>query len=123
MVDSVASIGRVHNHHPEDGRGVCASAFLCHDRGMDGAYYEEIGCLLHDLLIRLNDRLPGKDATLIAEFIDVNELGLALEQMADLLAEYEQPLSSDERADMLSLAGRMQMGDRVPRALELCPKR
>lgn len=32
---------------------------------------------LHGLLIRLDDRLPRKDVTLIAEFIDANELGLA----------------------------------------------
>lgn len=38
---------------------------------------------------RSNDgsRLPGKDVTLIAEFIDANELGLALEQFADALSE------------------------------------
>ena len=31
----------------------------------------------HGPLDRLDDRLPGKDITLIAEFIDANELGLA----------------------------------------------
>jgi len=90
---------------------------------VDRAYYEEIAGLLHGLLIRLDDRLPGKDVTLIAEFIEANELGLALEQMADVLSEDEQPLSSDERGDMLALAARMHMGDRVPRALEFCPAR
>jgi hypothetical protein len=97
--------------------------FLWHDPGVDRAYYEEIAGLLHGLLIRLDDRLPGKDVTLIAEFIDANELGLALEQLADVLSEAEQPLSPDERADMLALVDRMQMGDRVPRALEFCPAR
>ena len=90
---------------------------------MDRAYYEEIAGRLHGLLIRLDDRLPGKDVTLIAEFIDANELGLALEQMADVLCEGEQPLTGDERADMLDLANHMQMGDRVPNALALCPER
>lgn len=98
-------------------------AFSWHDPGVDRAYYEEIGGLLHGLLIRLDDRLPGKDITLIAEFIDANELGLALEQLADVLSEDEQPLSADERADMLALVDRMQMGDRVPRALTFCPAR
>jgi hypothetical protein len=97
--------------------------FLWHDPGVDRAYYEEIAGLLHGLLIRLDDRLPGRDVTLIAEFIDANELGLALEQLADVLSEDEQPLSPDERADVLGLAERMQMGDRVPRALEFCPAR
>lgn len=90
---------------------------------MDRAYYEEIAGQLHGLLIRLDDRLRGKDITLIAEFIDVNELGLALEQLADVLSEDEQPLASDERADMLALVARMQMDDRVPRALQFCPER
>jgi hypothetical protein len=94
-----------------------------HHHRMDRAYYEEIAGHLHSLLIRLDDRLPAKDVTLIAEFIDANELGLALEQLADVLSEDEQPLTPDERADMLALTERMRMGDRVPRALELCPEK
>ncbi|GAB3774533.1 hypothetical protein FB382_003773 [Nocardioides ginsengisegetis] len=88
---------------------------------MDLTSYEEIAGQLHGLLIRLDDRLPGKDITLIAEFIDANELGLALEQMADVLSEDEQPLAPDERADMLALVERMQMGNRVAGALRYCP--
>jgi hypothetical protein len=90
---------------------------------MESAYYEEIAGRLHGLLIRLDDRLPGTDVTLIAEFIDANELGLALEQMADLLSENGKPLSTDERDDMLALVDRMGMDDRVPRALDFCPER
>jgi hypothetical protein len=89
----------------------------------DRAYYEEIAGQLRGLLIRLDDRLPGKDATLIAEFIDAYELGLALEQMADVLGEDEKPLSADERADVLGLVDRTRMDDRVPRALAFCPER
>jgi len=40
-----------------------------------------------------------------------------------VLSEDEQPLTPDERADMLALVERMQMGDRVPRALQFCPER
>ncbi len=90
---------------------------------MNRADYEEISGLLHGLLIRPADRLPGKDITLIAEFIDAGEVGLALEQLADVLSEDEQPLAADERSDMLALVDRMQMGDRVRRALTLCPAR
>lgn len=90
---------------------------------MDRAYYEEIAGELHGLLVRLDDRLPGKDITLIADFIDANELGLALEHMADALREDEQPLTPNERADMLHLVARMQMADRVPKALQFCPER
>jgi hypothetical protein len=90
---------------------------------MDRTHYEEIGRVLHALLIRLEDRLPGEQVTLVAEFIDANELGLALEQMADVLSEDEQPLSADERTDMLALIERMKMNDRVPQALAFCPAR
>jgi hypothetical protein len=86
------------------------------------ADYEEIAGVLRALLVRLDDRLPRKDVTLIAEFIDVNELGVALEQIDDVLAKDRQPLAADERADVLALADRMQMGDRVPRVLSFCPE-
>jgi hypothetical protein len=74
-------------------------------------------------VIRLDDRLQGEDVTEIDEFIGHNELGLALEWMADALSETVQPLSADERDDMLALVARMEMDDRVPRALALCPNR
>lgn len=88
---------------------------------VDSAYFEEIAGRLRGLLIRLSDRLSDKDLVLIAEFIDANELGLALEQMADALSEDKQPLSPDERAEMLALVEQMHMGGRVPRALSFCP--
>jgi hypothetical protein len=88
---------------------------------VDRAYYEEVSGLLHGLLIRLDDRLSGKDITLIAEFIE--RTGLALEQTADALSENAQPLSADERADVLALVDRMHLGDPVPRALAFCPAR
>lgn len=90
---------------------------------VDRAHYEEVAGQLHGLLIRLEDRLPDQDVTLIAEFIDANELGLAIEQMADVLSEDEHPLTTEERADMLALVDRMQMDDRVSRALAFCPTR
>lgn len=37
--------------------------------------------------------------------------------MADVLSEDERPLAEDERADMVAIAGRMQMGGGVPQAL------
>lgn len=86
------------------------------------AYYEEIAGVVRGLLIRLDDRLPGKDVS-IADFIDANELGLALEQIAEVLSEDEQPLAAAERADMLALVDRMLMGDRVPLALSSCPEK
>lgn len=88
---------------------------------MDASYYEEIRGRLHGLLIRLSDRIPANDQELITEFIDANELGLALEQIAYVLSEEELPLVPDERVDILALAEHMEMGEEVPRALERCP--
>lgn len=88
---------------------------------VDATYYEDITRRLRSLLIRLSDRLQDNDQVVITEFIDANELGLALEHIADALCEEEQPLSADERADMLTLVTRMQMDGRVPRALAFCP--
>jgi len=90
---------------------------------VDRASHEEIAGLPHGLVVRLNDRLSRKDGALIAELIDVGEFGLSLEQMADVLSEDELPLTADERADILALVNRMQMDDRVPRALSFCPGR
>jgi hypothetical protein len=90
---------------------------------VDNQYYATITAELQVLLIGLNDRLPGRDVTLIAEFIDANELGLALEQMADVLSQDEQPLAAEERQRMLALVRTMQMNDRVPHALTLCPEK
>jgi len=90
---------------------------------MDRAQFDEIAGVLRGLLIRLDDRLALRDITLISEFIDAGELGLALEQIADVLSEDEHALTRDERADMLSLVSRMRMDDRVPRALTFCPPR
>jgi hypothetical protein len=43
--------------------------------------------------------------------------------LADVLSEDQQPLSQEERAELLALADRMHIGDRVPRALRVCPAR
>ena len=90
---------------------------------MNRTDHDEISGALRGLVIRLSDRLPDKDVLLITEFVDVGELGLALEQIADVMSEDERPLTTDERSDMLALAMRMEMGARVPHALSFCPDR
>jgi len=55
--------------------------------------------------------------------IDVGEYGLALEDMAGMLAYREIAIADQERGDMLALAGRMNAeGDAVRRAIESCPR-
>ena len=65
---------------------------------MEHAHYEEAAGKLRGLLIRLDDRLSANDLSLVTEFINANELGVALEWMADSLSKDKQPLSVDERA-------------------------
>jgi hypothetical protein len=90
---------------------------------VDASYYEDIAGRLRGVLIMVGDRLPQSDRGLIGEFIDHNELGLALEQIADLLAEAATPVRATERADMLALAQDMNMDDGVATALSRCPAR
>jgi hypothetical protein len=45
-----------------------------------------------------------------------------VEQIADVLSEDETTISDEERATMHSLNHDMDMGDRVPNALLLCPR-
>ena len=89
---------------------------------MDLLGNEQISGCLRALLVRLDDRMPVRDLDLITEFVDAGEFGLALEQMADVLSGEKLAVSSVERADMLALAEQMKIGDRVGRALELCPQ-
>ena len=89
---------------------------------MDAGFYEDIAGRLRGLLIQLDDRLSEHDLAWTAEFIDANELGLALDQMAHGLCEYDHPVTAGERLDMLALAERMQMGSGVARALSFCPE-
>lgn len=83
--------------------------------------WQDLRGLLLAVLIRLEDRLPPDQVALIHEFIDAGEWCLALEQIADVLSEDEIGLRDDERADLLSLNTRMDMGNRVPQALTFCP--
>jgi hypothetical protein len=90
---------------------------------MDAAYYEELAGRLYGLLIGLDDRMDSEQAQLLHHFIDVGEYGLALEEIAGTLAQDAIAVTDQERADMLTLAARMNLeGDLVPRALAACPE-
>ena len=90
---------------------------------MDAAYYEDLAGRLYGLVIRLSDRLPADQAQWLHHMTEVGEYGLALEDMAGLLARGQIAITSQERRDLLALAGRMQAeGDAVRQALESCPR-
>jgi hypothetical protein len=90
---------------------------------MDDAYYEDLAGRLYGLVIRLADRLPPDEARWLHHVVEVGEYGLALEDMAGILAHGTIAITGAEREDMLALAGRMKLeGGLVPRALLVCPQ-
>jgi hypothetical protein len=89
---------------------------------MDAGYYEDLAGRLYGLLIGLSDRLNGKQAQLLHDFIDVGEYGLALEELAGALAQDTIAITDQERSDMLALTRQMKTGDIVPHALGFCPR-
>ena len=75
------------------------------------------------LLIGFGDRLSPRTQELVHELVDHNESGVALEIMAEMLAEAGAPVTDTERAEMLQLVSTMGMDDLVERALKHCPNR
>ena len=86
----------------------------------DAAWYEELRGRLFSLLIMVEDRLGREQARWVHHVIDVDEYGLALEDMVGILAHARAPVTDQERADMLDLARKMHMDDLVMRVLQ-CP--
>jgi hypothetical protein len=84
---------------------------------------DELRGRLLGVLIRMGDRLDLQSKEWVQEFLDHNELGLALETMVDALSEAGEPITDQERGEMLGLVVEMQMDDRVPHALAECPSR
>lgn len=68
------------------------------------------------------DRLHESQRTFFAELVSVNELGLALEMLADWLSEDERPLTGAERREFEVLAERTGNVARVLGPLSRCPE-
>ena len=93
------------------------------DAAYDAAYYEDLAGRLYGLVIRLSDRLPADQVQWLHHVTEVGEYGLALDDMAGMLAHGKVAITDQERGDMLALAERMKVeGDAVRRALESCPR-
>jgi hypothetical protein len=87
---------------------------------VDAAWYEELRGQLFSLLIMVEDRLGLEKARWVYHVIDVDEYGLALEDIVGILAHAKALVADQERADMLALARKMHMDDLVSRLLH-CP--
>ena len=93
-----------------------------HRSSVDPGYYDAMRGRLLALLMSVEDRLSAQETNWAQEFLDHNELGLALEMIADWLSETEASLSAGERSAILKLASDMAMTDgRVERAIAGCP--
>lgn len=69
-----------------------------------------------------SERLDLQTQERAHEFLDHYEQGLALETMADALAEADAPITDDERDETLGFVAEMRMDGRVARALAACPR-
>jgi hypothetical protein len=76
---------------------------------VDAAWCEELRGQLFSLLIMVEDRLGRHQARWVHHVIDVDEYGLALEDMVGILARAKAPVTDQERADMLALARKMHI--------------
>lgn len=65
---------------------------------MDAAWYEDLRGQLFSLLIAVEDRLGREQAQWVHHVIDVDEYGLALEDMVGILAQAKAPVTDQERA-------------------------
>jgi hypothetical protein len=85
---------------------------------VDAAWFEDLRGQLFSLLIAIEDRPGREEAQWVHHVIDVDEYGLALEDIVGILAYANAPVTDQERADMLALARKMQMDELVPRVLQ-----
>jgi hypothetical protein len=89
----------------------------------DAAYYEDLAGRPYGLVIRLGGRLTAYEARWLRHVTEVGEYGLALGDMAKILAHDKSAITGQERGDMLALAERMKSGGgAVRRAPESCPR-
>jgi hypothetical protein len=86
------------------------------------ALWREVQSRLEALLTSLGGRLERNAAATARDYLGHNELGLALEAIADALAEDQTPIRDGERIETLALAKRMTMDDRVSVTLTQCPE-
>jgi predicted Zn-dependent peptidase len=83
--------------------------------------WAEVERRLRALGLRLAGSLSEDQTKWYGEFLDANELGLALEMLADWLSERETPIREADRTEMLALGRAMGNEQRVEDPLRLCP--
>jgi hypothetical protein len=85
---------------------------------MDASYYDDLAGRLYGLVIGLNDRLPADQVQWLHHVTEVGEYGLALEDIAGMLAYGRIAITAQEREDILALAHQMEMDNLISDALK-----
>ena len=88
---------------------------------LDFATHSDLTGRLRGLIILLAERLSSDEARSVDELIDASEFGVALETLADWLAENETAIPDGVRRDFERLSVQMGNVERVMRPLDVCP--
>jgi len=72
-------------------------------------YYDDIRGRIQAILLKVGPALPKSTYAFVAEELDSNELGIALETIVDVLAEIQVPVSGQVVQDLADLADTMEI--------------
>ena len=75
----------------------------------DSVYFEDLAGRLYGLVIIFSDRLAADQVQWLHHVVDVGEYGLALEDLAAMLACNKVAVTDQERGDIVALARQMGM--------------
>jgi hypothetical protein len=88
---------------------------------MDFLDHADLTGRLRGLVIMLDDKITIEQTRYVDESIDASEFGIALQTLAEYLAESATPIPEDLRLDFERLASKMEIRDAVMNVLAGCP--
>jgi hypothetical protein len=88
---------------------------------MDFLDHADVTGRIRGLVIMLDDKVTIEQSRSVDEMIDASEFGVALQALADYLAESSTALPDDLRLDFERLASKMEIRDAVMETLSRCP--
>jgi hypothetical protein len=88
---------------------------------LDFSTHSDLTGRVRGLIILLAERLSSDQARSVDELIDASEFGVALETLADWLAEKETPIPDHVRRDFERISVQLGNVERVMRPLDACP--
>jgi hypothetical protein len=88
---------------------------------MDFLDHADLTGRIRGLVIMLDDKVTIEQSRFVDEMIDASEFGVALQALADYLAESSTALPDDLRVDFERLASKMEIRDVVMETLSRCP--